>query len=84
MSTLWGISALSHDAALAVIKERRLVFASHSERYSRVKNDKTLNWHLLRDALNYGSPNKIFFMKNPSLNLPVTYMLGNGMLLTEI
>ncbi len=64
MSTLWGISALSHDAALAVIKERRLVFASHSERYSRVKNDKTLNWHLLRDALNYGSPNKIFFMKN--------------------
>ena len=34
MSTLWGISALSHDAALAVIKDRQLVFASHSERYS--------------------------------------------------
>jgi carbamoyltransferase len=69
MSTLWGISALSHDAALAVIKERRLVFASHSERYSRVKNDKTLNWHLLRDALNYGSPNKIFFYEKPFVKL---------------
>ena len=69
MSTLWGISALSHDAALAVIKDRQLVFASHSERYSRVKNDKNLHWHLIRDALNYGSPQKIFYYEKPFLKL---------------
>ena len=69
MSTLWGISALSHDAALAVIKNRQLVFASHSERYSRVKNDKNLHWHLIRDALNYGSPEKILFYEKPLLKL---------------
>ena len=69
MSTLWGISALSHDAGLAVIKNRQLVFASHSERYSRVKNDKNLHWHLIRDALNYGSPEKILFYEKPLLKL---------------
>ena len=69
MSTLWGISALSHDAALAVIKNRQLVFASHSERYSSVKNDKNLHWHLIRDALNYGSPEKILFYEKPLLKL---------------
>ena len=69
MSTLWGISALSHDAALAVIKERRLVFASHSERYSRVKNDKNLSWRLIKDALDYGTPNKILYYEKPLLKL---------------
>ena len=61
----WGISALSHDAALAVVKDRQLVFASHSERYSRVKNDKNLHWHLIRDALSYGSPNRICYYEQP-------------------
>ena len=50
----WGISALSHDAALAVFKDRRLVFASHAERYSRIKNDKNLNINILHEALGYG------------------------------
>ena len=43
-----GIS--SHDAALAVVKDRQLVFASN-ERYSRIKNDKYLNVRLLHEAL---------------------------------
>ena len=61
----WGISALSHNAALAVVKDRQLVFASDSERYSRIKNDKNLNWQLLRDALSYGSPNRICYYEQP-------------------
>ena len=61
----WGISALSHNAALAVVKDRQLVFASDSERYSRIKNDKNLNWHLMRDALSYGSPNHICYYEQP-------------------
>ena len=46
----WGISANSHDAALAVFKDRELVFASHSERYSGVKNDAHLNDKLISEA----------------------------------
>ena len=61
----WGISALSHDAALAVFKDRRLVFASHAERYSRIKNDKNLNNNILREALGYGSPKEIFYYEQP-------------------
>jgi carbamoyltransferase len=57
----WGISALSHDAALAVVKNRQLVFASHSERYSRIKNDKHLHSKLLYDALAHGSPDSICY-----------------------
>lgn len=36
----WGISANSHDAALAVFTDSGLEFASHSERFSGEKNDK--------------------------------------------
>ena len=65
----WGISALSHDAALAVFKNNELVFASHSERYSRIKNDKNLHIKLLYDALEYGSPQEIFYYEKPLLKL---------------
>ena len=61
----WGISALSHDAALAVVKDRQLVFASHSERYSRIKNDKYLNVRLLHEALAYGAPDRICYYEQP-------------------
>ena len=61
----WGISALSHDAALAVIKDNELVYASHSERYSRIKNDKLLHADLLTDALRYGSPEVIYYYEQP-------------------
>lgn len=63
----WGWSGMSHDAALAVFKKRKLVFASHSERYSRVKNDEYLNQQIIDDALQYGSPDEIYFYENPLL-----------------
>ena len=65
----WGISALSHDAALAVFKDKQLLFASHAERYSRIKNDKNLNSSLLHEALAYGTPQKIFYYEKPLLKL---------------
>ena len=36
----WGISAGTHDASITVMRDTEIVFASHSERYSRIKNDK--------------------------------------------
>ncbi|MEV0261235.1 carbamoyltransferase C-terminal domain-containing protein [Streptomyces sp. NPDC050617] len=50
---LVGVSCLAHDAGLAVLRDGHIVFASHSERYSRKKNDPLLNGALIDDALRY-------------------------------
>ena len=63
----WGWSGMSHDAALAVFKDKKLVFASHSERYSRVKNDEYLNDNIIKEALAYGQPDEIHFYEKPLL-----------------
>jgi carbamoyltransferase len=48
-----GISAGFHDAAATVISDRgEILFAGHSERYSRIKNDANIHPELLRDAWN--------------------------------
>jgi carbamoyltransferase len=49
----WGISALSHDASLAVLDGADVVFAGHAERYSRLKNDSRLHGDLIAEALAY-------------------------------
>lgn len=60
----WGVSAQSHDAALAVYKDNEIVYASHSERYSRLKNDKDLHRDQLAEALEYGEPERVYFYEN--------------------
>ena len=47
----WGISANSHDAALAVFKDLELIFASQSERFSKIKNDPHLNKQILDEVI---------------------------------
>jgi carbamoyltransferase len=56
---IWGISALSHDASLAVLEGPEVRFAAHAERYSRVKNDPLLNDDIVAEALNHGVPDAI-------------------------
>ena len=58
---------MAHDASLAVFEDKKLVFAAHSERYSRIKNDKNLNQEIIDEALDYGEPHKIFFYERPLL-----------------
>jgi carbamoyltransferase len=49
-----GISAGFHDAALSVIDGNgNIVFAGHSERYSKQKHDKHLSMGIVEDALTY-------------------------------
>jgi len=49
-----GISAGFHDAALSVIDSNgKIVFAGHSERYSKHKHDKHLSMGIVEDALTY-------------------------------
>ena len=48
-----GISEGMHDAALSVIDDTEITYASHSERYSRVKIDKWVHksqWKFVKDA----------------------------------
>ena len=81
----WGISANSHDAALAVFKHQpwnknsmELLYASHSERYSGVKNDAHLNSEIVRDALKYGEPNEVIWYERPLIKTFRQIRAGQG------
>lgn len=56
---IWGISSMFHDAAVTVIDNGKILFASHSERYSREKNDAFLNKKIIAAALEHGVPEQI-------------------------
>jgi carbamoyltransferase len=65
-TTVLGIAgALNHDASVSIIKGSDIKFAGHAERYSKIKNDPLLNSELLRDALQYGTPDVIAWYENP-------------------
>jgi carbamoyltransferase len=54
MKHILGISAGFHDAAVSVVREDgEIVFAAHSERYSRIKNDHRLHPDLLKECCQY-------------------------------
>ena len=60
-----GISAGFHDAAAAVISpDGEILFAGHSERYSKKKNDPNFCQGLLDDVLDYG-PEVIAYYERP-------------------
>jgi len=64
---IYGISANEHDAGLAVVREENILFASHAERYSRLKNDAHLNPALIADARDFGKPDLIVWYERPFL-----------------
>jgi carbamoyltransferase len=61
----WGISAASHNAALAVFKDGILVFASESERFSGLKNDPDLDQRLVDHARTFGEPDLVCWYEKP-------------------
>jgi carbamoyltransferase len=62
----WGVSAGAHNAALAVFKDDELVFASSSERFSKIKNDPDLCHELVNHAINlHGRPNEVCWYERP-------------------
>jgi carbamoyltransferase len=60
-----GVNCLNHDAAVSVIENDKILFAAHSERYSRKKNDMFLNDTIIKEALSYGEPDKIAYYERP-------------------
>ena len=54
MKHILGVSAGYHDAAVSVVREDgEIVFAGHSERYSKIKNDPKLSIELVDAAFNF-------------------------------
>lgn len=79
----WGISANSHDAALAVFTNEGLEFASHSERFSGVKNDAHLNDKLIEYAKKWGEPDEIIWYERPFRKTLRQIRAGQGFRLAE-
>lgn len=79
----WGVSANSHDAALAVFDDDKIVFASHAERFSGVKNDPHLNKPIIEYALKYGYPEEIQWYENPFLKSLRQLRAGQGFRFSE-
>jgi carbamoyltransferase len=79
----WGISANSHDAAVAVFDNQQLVFASHSERFSGTKNDPNLNHSLISYARQWGNPELVCWYENPLLKSIRQLYAGQGITFAE-
>ena len=74
-----GISAGFHDAAVSLIDcNGEILFAGHSERYSKKKNDATLVPELIMDAMNYGIPDQIAYYERPWLKQLRRLRSGEG------
>ena len=74
----WGISANSHDAALAVFHDNDIVFASHTERFSGLKNDRHLNMDIICYAQRWGYPQQVVWYENPTLKSMRQLSAGQG------
>jgi carbamoyltransferase len=60
-----GITAQNHDASMALIDGDRIVWAAHSERYSRIKNDSHLDIDMVAEMRHYGEPTEIVWFEKP-------------------
>lgn len=67
MTRILGISAGFHDAAISVVEDGEILFAGHSERYSRLKHDPHLTPLIMEEALSHGIPDTIAYYEKPWL-----------------
>ena len=66
MSNILGISAGFHDAALSVLSESGdILYAGHSERYSKNKNDPKLDKNMVMHVLDTYQPQHFAFYERP-------------------
>lgn len=63
-----GISAGFHDAAVSVVSDEKILYASQSERYSGIKNDPRIGKEILKDALSFvNGQYELHYYENPYL-----------------
>jgi carbamoyltransferase len=73
-----GINETSHDASVSLIKDGEILFAGHSERYSKKKNDWYNNSDIYLDMLNYGTPTHIAYYEHPQLKRSRIFLRGGS------
>ncbi len=62
MKHILGVSAGFHDAAVTVVREDgEIMFAGHSERYSKIKNDPNLHLDLLEECCEWDYDTVAFY-----------------------
>lgn len=71
-----GISEGFHDAAISVVDDGEIKFASHAERYSRVKHDKHLNLPVCAEALLHTEDDIVAFYERPWLKRTRQFFAG--------
>ena len=64
MSIILGINETTHDASVTLIEDGNILFAGHSERFSKQKNDWFTNDELIDCALSYGKPDRIAYYEH--------------------
>jgi len=63
----WGISANSHDGAISVFDNDCLLFASHTERFSKIKNDPNIPANMVHYLKKqWGEPFEVFWYERPT------------------
>jgi len=73
-----GINETSHDASISLIKNGKILFAGHAERYSKKKNDWYVNDNLIQDALQYGKPDYVAYYEKPLLKKSRLFFSGGS------
>jgi carbamoyltransferase len=71
-----GINETSHDASACLVKDGKILFAGHAERYSKQKNDWYINDNLIKDALQHGKPDAIAYYEKPRLKASRLFLKG--------
>jgi len=66
-----GINCMNHDASMSVVDYSsgigEILWAAHSERFSKVKNDHFLNWAIVNEANTFGPFDKVVYYEKPWL-----------------
>ena len=73
-----GINETSHDASISLVEDGEILFAGHSERYSKIKNDWYNNKEIYEDVLNYGKPTHIAYYEHPQLKRSRIFLRGGA------
>lgn len=63
---IFGINDSSHDASLSIVKNGRILFAAHSERYNKEKNTYWLSPDLIDEAFDFGVPDVVAYFERRS------------------
>jgi carbamoyltransferase len=79
-----GVVSLGHDASVALVEDGNILFAGHSERYSKKKNDGNINEELLNDAFCFGKPDAVVWYEKPWLKKTRMVMAGQESLFAPV